>query len=208
MYARDSGTSRTGTSVMDRPSNDQIRELVERAQGGDASAYADLYRSHHRYVGRIVAEGMADADARNDVSQAVFEQAWVKLDTLRDPGAFRPWIAQITRRMIVDHHRKSSRAVVTDFTDTDEWAEPVANDWSAHDWAAMRELASAVNLAVTGLSERDVTVLDLATTFGFGAAEIAAALDINPGHARVLLHRARQRLSAELGATLSSEHDA
>lgn len=177
------------------------------AQQGDGEAYAELYRTHHRYVGRIVAEGMADADARNDVSQAVFEQAWVKIDSLREPGSFRPWIAQITRRMIIDHHRKSSRSVVTDFTDTDETMEPVADDWTAHEWASMRELAAAVNLAVTGLSERDVTVLELATNFGFGAAEIAAALDVKPGHARVLLHRARQRLSAELGAKMLAEAD-
>lgn len=177
--------------------------LVERASAGDAAAYAELYRANHRYIARIVADGLADADARNDICQAVFEQAWVKLGTLRDPAAFRPWIAQIARRMIIDHHRRSSRAVVTDFSATDESAEPRADDWSAHDWAAMRELAAAIDVAIEGLSPRDVTVLELATTFGFGAAEIAAALDVNAGHARVLLHRARQRLGAALGDSLA-----
>lgn len=181
--------------------------LVERAAAGDAGAYADLYRTHHRYIARIVADGLADADARNDVCQAVFEQAWVKLDTLRDPAAFRPWIAQIARRMIIDHHRRSSRLVATDFTSPEEAVEPVADDWSAHDWAAMRELAEAVDLAIEGLNRRDVTVLELATTFGFGAAEIAAALDVTPGHARVLLHRARQRLSSGLAALLLADSD-
>ena len=179
--------------------------LVERAAAGDAAAFTELYRANHRYVAKIVADGMADADARNDVCQAVFEQAWVKLDTLRDPDAFRPWIAQIARRMIIDHHRRSSRSIATDFSATDEAPEPAEDDWSAHDWAAMRELAQAVDVAIEGLSPRDVTVLELATTFGFGAAEIAAALDVNARHARVLLHRARQRLSAALADSLLLE---
>ena len=68
-----------------------------------------------------------------------------------------------------------------------------------------RELADAVDVAITGLSARDVTVLELAANFGFGASEIAAALDVTAGHARVLLHRARQRLSAGLAETMATE---
>ena len=84
--------ARGRTEVMTRPlrreqATTDPTALVEQAAAGDAAAYAELYRANHRYVARIVADGMADADARNDVCQAVFEQAWVKLDTLRDPAA-------------------------------------------------------------------------------------------------------------------------
>lgn len=201
--ARARGGTR-GTRPTDR-STKTIIELVERGQRGDAGAYADLYRLHQRYVATIIADGIRDGDARNDVSQAVFEQAWVKIGTLRKPEAFRAWLAQITRRMIVDHHRRASRTVLTDFSAGDESTDVVADDWSAHEWASMRELASAVNVAVAGLSSRDVAVIELASTFGFNANEIAAALDVKPGHARVLLHRARQRLSTELGTSLRTD---
>lgn len=199
-------TRNSEAAVAQDRSTTNIVALVTRAQAGDAGAYADLYRIHQRYVATIVADGISDTEARNDLSQAVFEQAWVKLDMLREPSSFRAWLAQITRRMIVDHHRRSARTITTDFSAGIDGNDIADDDWSPHEWAAMRELADAVNIAVTGMSVRDVAVIDLATTFGFNANEIAAALDVKPGHARVLLHRARQRLSDELGTSVREDN--
>ena len=120
---------------------------------------------------------------------------------LRDPKAFKAWIAQLARRLVIDHFRSSSRSVPTDFTNPDQGFELESDDWTAHDWAAMHELATVLQIGINGLSSRDVTVLELATSFGFTSQEIAAALDIDISHARVLLHRARRRLSKALVAS-------
>jgi DNA-directed RNA polymerase specialized sigma24 family protein len=93
--------------------------------------------------------------------------------------------------LIIDHFRSSSRTIQTDFED-ERTNDVASDDWTADDWASMRELAAALRVAIDGLSARDAAVIELATTFGFGAAEIGAALDIESGHARVLLHRARR----------------
>lgn len=188
---------------MSRTAADDVsdRRLVEQAQRGDATAYGALYERYHPYIRRILNDDVSDVEARHDLLQTVFERGWTKLDTLRNPDAFKAWIAQLARRLVIDHYRGSSRTVVTDFTDPDKGFDLESGDWSAHDWAAMRELASALQIAIDGLSARDATVLDLATSFGFTSHEIAAALDIDVGHARVLLHRARRRLSRELVAT-------
>ena len=175
--------------------------LVLRAQQGDATAYGQLYEQYHPYIRKILHDDVRDPEARNDLLQAAFERGWTKIGSLRDPKAFKAWLAQLTRRLIVDHYRVASRTVATDFTDPEEDFDLVADDWSAHDWAAMRELASALQVGIDGLSHRDATVLELATSFGFTSQEIAAALDIDVSHARVLLHRARRRLSKELVAT-------
>lgn len=177
------------------------RQLVLQAQEGDATAYGRLYERYHPYIRKILNDDVGDAEARNDLLQTVFEKGWSKLDTLRNPDAFKAWLAQLARRLVIDHYRSASRTVVTDFTDPDESFDLDSGDWTAHDWAAMRELASALQIGIDGLSIRDATVLELATSFGFTSQEIAAALDIDVGHARVLLHRARRRLSKELVAT-------
>lgn len=182
-------------------SSETDRRLVEQAQAGDARAYGRLYERYHPYIRKILNDDVSDAEARNDLLQTVFERGWTKLDTLRNPDAFKAWLAQLARRLVIDHYRASSRTVVTDFTDPDESFDLESGDWSAHDWAAMRELAGALQIGIDGLSARDATVLELATSFGFTSQEIAAALDIDVGHARVLLHRARRRLSKELVAT-------
>jgi RNA polymerase sigma-70 factor (ECF subfamily) len=197
-------------AIVKRGDIEEISEqcLVRQAVTGDSRAFELLYRRYHPYVAKIIADSVADVDARLDLQQTTFERAWRRLDTLADHGAFRPWIAQIARRLIIDHFRLASRTVQTDF-DNDRAAEVASDDWTADDWASMRELAEALDVAVEGLSARDATVLDLATTFGFGAPEIAAALDIEAGHARVLLHRARRRLSAAVyeqsGLTIGQE---
>ena len=176
-------------------------DLVLQAQQGDATAYSQLYERYHPYIRKILSDDVSDVEARNDILQSVFERGWSKITMLRDPKAFKAWIAQLARRLVIDHYRSSSRSVPTDFTDPDEMFELAADDWSAHDWAAMHELASALQIGINGLSSRDATVLELATSFGFTSQEIAAALDIDVSHARVLLHRARRRLSKELVAS-------
>ena len=182
-----------------QPASDD--QLVALAQAGDATAYGKLYERYHPYIRKILSDDVKDVEARNDLLQSVFERGWSKIAMLRDPKAFKAWIAQLARRLVIDHYRSSSRTVATDFTDPDEEFELVSDDWSSHDWAAMRELAAALQIGINGLSPRDATVLELATSFGFTSQEIAAALDIDVSHARVLLHRARRRLSRELVAS-------
>jgi len=176
-------------------------ELVVQAQQGDATAYGLLYERYHPYIRKILSDDVHDVEARNDLLQSVFERGWSKIGMLRDPKAFKAWIAQLARRLVIDHYRSSSRTVATDFTDPDEEFDLASDDWSAHDWAAMNELAGALQIGINGLSSRDATVLELATSFGFTSQEIAAALYIDVSHARVLLHRARRRLSRELVAS-------
>lgn len=179
--------------------------VVTAAAGGDARAFATLYRRYQPYVAKIVTSDVRDSSAWADLEQAVFERAWTKLEALRDPSAFRPWLAQITRRLIVDHHRQTARTICTDFTD--EQYDMDSAEWSAHDWSTVRELADTLRIAIDGLSPRDATVIELASSFGFNASEIAAALDVEQGHARVLLHRARARLSRELLSVRGSTED-
>ena len=176
-------------------------QLVMKAQQGDATSYGLLYERYHPYIRKILSDDVHDVEARNDLLQSVFERGWSKIGMLRDPKAFKAWIAQLARRLVIDHYRSSSRTVATDFTNPDEEYDLASDDWSAHDWAAMRELATELQIGIDGLSSRDAAVLELATSFGFTSQEIAAALDVDVSHARVLLHRARRRLSRELVAS-------
>jgi RNA polymerase sigma-70 factor (ECF subfamily) len=84
--------------------------LVARCRGGDRAAWDELVERFSRYVLAIArqAYGLRDGDAE-DVFQEVFVRVWERLDTLRDDEAFKPWIAQLTRRCCVDHLRAGAR---------------------------------------------------------------------------------------------------
>ena len=76
-------------------------ELVQRCRAGDAEAWNELVERFSRYVYAICIRGfrLSDEDAE-DVFQDVFTRAYMRLDTLRDDAALRPWIAQLTRRRL------------------------------------------------------------------------------------------------------------
>ncbi|MDP9285580.1 MAG: sigma-70 family RNA polymerase sigma factor [Actinomycetota bacterium] len=85
-------------------------ELVARCRGGDPSAWNELVERFSRYVFAITTQGfrLAEHDAE-DVFQDVFTRVYTHLDRLRDDEAFRPWLAQLTRRACIDKLRAQGR---------------------------------------------------------------------------------------------------
>src|SRR5256714_9010942 len=84
--------------------------LVARCRAGDAAAWNELVERYSRYVYAICAQGfrLAEHDAE-DVFQDVFTRVYTHLGGLREDDAFRPWLAQLTRRTCIDHLRAGAR---------------------------------------------------------------------------------------------------
>ena len=84
--------------------------LVARCRAGEEEAWRELVNRFSRYVYAIAVQGfrLAEHDAE-DVFQEVFARAYQHLDRLREDEAIRPWIAQLTRRLCIDHLRAGAR---------------------------------------------------------------------------------------------------
>jgi RNA polymerase sigma factor (sigma-70 family) len=74
--------------------------LVARCRSGDEAAWTELVRRFSRYVLAIAAGAyrLPPPDAE-DAFQEVFALTYVHLHELRRDTAFRPWLAQLTRRI-------------------------------------------------------------------------------------------------------------
>jgi RNA polymerase sigma-70 factor, ECF subfamily len=101
-------------------------ELVARCRTGDTEAWNELVERFSRYVYAISVQAfrLQSHDAE-DVFQEVFARVYQHLDRLRSDDAFRPWIAQLTRRLCIDKLRSSGREGPADLellepADTDE----------------------------------------------------------------------------------------
>lgn len=70
-------------------------QLIERARQGDRLAQQDLWRSHRRWVAAIILAHRPRSVEVDDLMQDVALKLCDKIDTLRDAGAFRPWLRQI-----------------------------------------------------------------------------------------------------------------
>ena len=164
-------------------------ELVERCRAGDTAAWAQLVERYSRYVYAIIVQAfrLRDHDAE-DVFQDVFAKAHEKLGALRDGGAVRPWLAQLTRNTCIDSLRAQSR----DQTTYEELERPEEDE-------TLQRLddALAVHAALDRLSGDCREVLDRFFTRDESYRTIGAALGIPPGTIASRISRCLDKLRAE-----------
>src|SRR5918997_1050312 len=85
-------------------------ELVALCRTGDDGAWALLVERYARYVNAILARAYRlEPHVAEDTFQDVFERVYEQLPKLRDDDAFRPWLAQLTRRLAIDALRTGAR---------------------------------------------------------------------------------------------------
>jgi RNA polymerase sigma factor (sigma-70 family) len=147
--------------------------LVARCREGDEAAWRELVSRFSRYVYAIIGQGFGlRAENAEDVFQEVFARTYQHLNRLRDDEAIRPWIAQLTRRLCIDHLRSTSREQLTD-----EDLEPGELD----ETLSMLEEALSVHEALAGLPEHCQQILDRFFAKDESYQTIGAALDIPAG---------------------------
>lgn len=166
-------------------------ELVLAARQGSADAFATLYHRHAGATRRALSDNVHDPERQRDLLQETFTRALAKLDSLREPGQFRPWLLQIARNAAIDDLRRRMQARLEPI---EEEQFAAADDVSPDVAAEVSALAAAIRSGLAVLSPRDAAAVSMAVHLGFGPTEIAAALGISYGNAKVVLHRARARL--------------
>jgi RNA polymerase sigma-70 factor (ECF subfamily) len=165
--------------------------LVERTRAGDGSAFSELYRRHVGAVNTVVASGLSNPATQAESIQEVFTRALERLQQLRDPTRFRPWLLQIARNVVIDGQRAKAKSPVVD---DDMEDESLAADPTPDQLSELSELARLVDGCIAGLSKRDATAVAMVTYFDFTPTEVAQALGMTPNAAKVAIHRARRRM--------------
>ncbi|MBC8029718.1 MAG: sigma-70 family RNA polymerase sigma factor [Pyrinomonadaceae bacterium] len=158
--------------------------LIQAVLEGDLDKYGRLYSLYAPLVHGILLARVPRSEAE-DLLQDIFLHALRKLDTLRDPNAFGPWIGMIARNRAMDFHRKSRDTVeVTDDLKSGESTENRA----AEILEIIRSLPDAY---------RETLVLRLVE--GMTGPEIAQRTGLTPASVRVNLHRGMKLLRGKLG---------
>jgi RNA polymerase sigma factor (sigma-70 family) len=164
-------------------------ELVRACRAGDAEAWNELVERYSRYVYAIAARGfrLSDDDAE-DVFQDVFTRVYLRLDSLRDDSALRPWIAQLTRRRCLDALASKGRETPADEELTQEETADLSDV----------EEAFAVREALTGLSDMCQEMLDRFFAQDQSYRTIGEELDIPSGTIASRIARCLGRLREQL----------
>lgn len=89
--------------------------LLRRCQAGDAAAWEEIVRAHHRRIYNLCYRFTGSPDDAQDLTQEVFIRIYRTLPSYESGrGSFVTWVSTVTRNLLVDHFRKTKQERVTD----------------------------------------------------------------------------------------------
>ena len=167
-------------------------DLVRRCRAGDAAAWNELVERFSRYVYAICAQGfrLSEHDAE-DVFQDVFTRVYTHLDRLRDDEAFRPWLAQLTRRTCIDRLRSGGRETPTEEVEPGDLDETLSQ----------LDDALAIHEAMAAMTDNCRDILDRFFAQDESYRTIGEALDLPAGTIASRISRCLDKLKALLEET-------
>jgi RNA polymerase sigma-70 factor, ECF subfamily len=175
--------------------------LVQRAQRGDRGALDQLVRRHQRTLFALCLRYVRDGDEAADLVQRSFVRAMTSLAELRDASVFRSWLLRIGAHLALNHIRDNARFVGGD-VDGGFDAYPDASARGGPGSAAERleaaETAAQLRDAVKGLPTKQRMTLELRIYEELAFRDIAGALGISEGAAKVNFHYAVRKLRSTL----------
>ncbi|QLQ15041.1 MAG: sigma-70 family RNA polymerase sigma factor [Micropruina sp.] len=165
--------------------------------GHDPDAFERFFRAHVRDVERFIARRTDDPQQAADLTAEVFLAVIEHADGYRpERGSTVAWVFGIARNVIAEHGRRRARDLrlvrrVSGRALLDEDSLARIEERLDAEREARRTIA-----ALAGLSPADRALVELVAVDGLGIDDVAAVLGVEPGTARVRLHRARRRLTA------------
>ena len=178
--------------------------VVQRCLDGDAVAWAELVKAHHRRIYSLCYRFTGSAHDAEDLTQDVFIKVYGNLTTFDlTRGSFQTWLTTLARNLLVDHFRRTKQQRVTDSMDAgwDESEElPMADRLAAtgpsqHDHAAQKEIARMVQEALTKISPELREAVILRDLQDMDYKEIAQVLRIPEGTVKSRISRGRAELA-------------
>ena len=171
-----------------------MRRIVNRTsapqQESEArSAFAALVARHELYVRNMLAALCRHSGVADELAQETFLTVWLRLDTLRNPERFRPWLKQLAYRQFLGHARRAK--VEAAYTASLPGEPSVDLGW-AEDLVQLLDVCTQV--------EREMIVLSLG--FGFTAQELAQTTEVPVGTVKSHLHRAKQKMREHMQRSL------
>ncbi|MCB9450103.1 MAG: sigma-70 family RNA polymerase sigma factor [Anaerolineaceae bacterium] len=171
------------------------RHLLQRAQRGDADAFAQLYRAHVQPIFRYIYYRVNDTQLAEDLTSAVFTRALQALGSYTDQGKpFIAWLYRIAHARVVDHYRRVERRPV----ESDVEAEPIPVLHDMDHRLLRRQAATALREAIIQLTGEQQHVIILRFMEGYNLEDTAMLMGKNANAIKALQHRALRSLARHL----------
>ena len=169
------------------------RALVCAAQRGDKEALQLLFRENWAWLKGLVYSIVQSADDIDDVLQDICVRVISKIDSLREPQRFRPWLAILARRQALRfRQQKTHRQMPVQLELAD--LESDRNSAQFIDNIEQKEQYQLILSAVNSLPEKYRQVFILEHINDLTYRQIAEILDVPVTTVQIRLVRARRML--------------
>src|SRR3954453_18923472 len=200
------------------PTPDRDAVLLGALRAGDEDAFVALVNRYHESL-RRVARAYVSTDA---VAEEVVQETWLAaidgLDRFEQRAGLKTWLFHILANKAKTRGVRERRSVPFASLGPADAGPSVAPErfqaegdaWPGH-WAVpprpwedperrlqSLEARERLRAAIAGLPDNQQAVLTLRDVEGLDAEEVCELLDLSGANQRVLLHRARARVRAEL----------
>jgi RNA polymerase sigma factor (sigma-70 family) len=174
-------------------SNQNESALVCAAQRRDKDALQLLLKRNWSWLKGLVYSIVGDAAEVDDVLQDICVRVITKIDSLREPERFRPWLAVLARRQALRHRQRRARRPARL---SKEIAENTCDESAQRfsDNMEQEEKCRQILEAVRSLPEKYRQVFMLAYSGDSTYAEMAEILDIPVTTVQIRLVRARRMI--------------
>ncbi len=174
----------------------ELLGIVRRARDGDMEAQSELVRRYSKRLPGYVRPIVWETSAVEDVVQMAFIKMVRRLELLRDPETFEPWLFALARNTAIDFTR---RARCRPATISDEGDFMHAPDQTSP--RAVPEIMEALEAALTSLSPKDRNLVRMIVQ-GVSYQAAAAREGLTVGAVKLRLNRVRPFLRASVGGAI------
>ena len=176
-----------------REQTDEMLVLLTLAR--DEASFEELVIRHRKAALLIAQQVTRNLYTAEDAVQDAFLTAWQRLDTLRDPSKFGPWVCRIARYRAINLAQRYRDYIP--FEEVENYLEdPSENLAGYYDDRCETELLRA---CVEKLSEKIRTVIHLYYFEGLSVSEIAERIRLTEGTVKSRLSAGREQIRKELG---------
>jgi RNA polymerase sigma-70 factor (ECF subfamily) len=181
--------------------DDPDKELVERWQAGDESAFEELIRLHERRVYRLLYRMMGSKEDAEDLTQETFLSLHRHGHRFRAEARFSTFVYRVAANAALNRRRSlgRGRARVEKLKYRQEAGDDLpSSPRNPEDSTLGAELSEHVRTALDSLSPSLRMPVILYDIEGLAYGEIAKVLGIAEGTVKSRIHRARQALRDNL----------
>jgi RNA polymerase sigma factor (sigma-70 family) len=166
-----------------------MKKLIEKIKNGDAAACETLVKRYQDMAMAYAHSLTGNRQTAEDVAQEAFIQAFVDIDRLKNPNAFRAWLKRIIFTKWNRHRRQKLPPMVSfeedqDFVDARLPVDPIEDE---------ERRQQALRL-VDALPGKERTVVSLFYLSGYRMKEIGELLSIPISTVKSRLYTARLKL--------------